>query len=708
MAEQPDPLEEPVARLLAASNAATAADAARTFNNPMVDAFSVAAAAAGRQVRAPDPQVERSLPPGQAVAAASGLMVSESNLAGRWWTPLVGPMVAGPSESPVAVVPERGGAVAIPAGTRAGVRVSARSGVQPPALTITEDLPQSTSWLRLLRWSVRGQRNSLLGLCLLAVVGGLTALLLPIATAALFSYAIPWGDAGKALVVLAVFAIASIGGAVLLLARNLAVIRVRDISDARLSPGLMSRVLRLPSRFFRTMPRGEILNRTLSVEQARALVDDSVPMLILASAFGIANLAFLVALNPAVGVTISLVVAVLMALTVIVQMRARSSLKKVLETRSVSDAAVMEFVAAIVPIRVAGAENRAFARWATLQAEWLSALAERMSRLNWTQPLAVLGPLAVNVVLVAVELALATPTAPRQFLPAYAAIVQLTVAMTLVSANIIRLWELGPSLSRITPLTEVPLERTRLGRAPGELAGGLTLTDVVFGYDEEQPPLLDGVTLSIQPGEFVAIVGPSGSGKTTLLRLILGFEEPWSGVVAYDGNDLADLDVAAVRRQLGTVTQSSTPFGRTFRECICGPLDITDEVLWRALENAGLDETVRQLDGGLDAEVGERGASLSGGQQQRLMIARALVGEPRMVLLDEATSALDNVTQEIVMSAVMAMPVTRIAIAHRLSTIRRADRVLVVDGGRIVEEGSPSQLQASGGHFARLAARQEF
>ncbi len=708
MAEHPDPLEEPVARLLAASDAATATDAARTFDDPVLDAFSVAAAAAGRQVRAPDPQVERSLPPGEAVAAASGLMVSESNLAGRWWAPLVGPMVAGPSESPVAVVPERGGAVAIPAGTRTGVRVTSRSRVHPPALTITEDLPQSASWLRLLRWSVRGQRNSLLGLCLLAVVGGLTALLLPIATAALFSYAIPWGDAGKALVVLGVFAIASIGGAVLLLARNLAVIRVRDISDARLSPGLMSRVLRLPSRFFRTMPKGEILNRTLSVEQARALVDDSVPMLILASAFGIANLAFLVALNPAVGVTISLVVAVLMALTVVVQMRARSSLKKVLATRSVSDAAVMEFVAAIVPIRVAGAENRAFARWSTLQAEWLSALAERMSRLNWTQPLAVLGPLAVNVVLVAVELALATPTAPKEFLPAYAAIVQLTVAMTLVSANIIRLWELGPSLSRITPLTEAPLERTALGRAPGELAGGVTLTDVVFGYDPEQPPLLDGVTLAIQPGEFVAIVGPSGSGKTTLLRLILGFEEPWSGVVAYDGNDLADLDVSAVRRQLGTVTQSSTPFGRTFRECICGPLDIPDEVLWTALENAGLEETVKQLEGGLDAEVGERGTSLSGGQQQRLMVARALVGDPKIVLLDEATSALDNVTQEIVMSAVMAMPVTRIAIAHRLSTIRRADRVVVVDGGRIVEEGSPSQLRASGGHFARLAARQEF
>jgi len=230
---------------------------------------------------------------------------------------------------------------------------------------------------------------------------------------------------------------------------------------------------------------------------------------------------------------------------------------------------------------------------------------------------------------------------------------------------------------------------------------------VVFGYDAAAPPLLDGLTLSIRPGEFVAIVGGSGSGKTTLMRLMLGFEDPWSGVVAYDGQDLAGLDVTAIRRQMGTVLQSSVPFGGTFRECICGPLQIPDEELWQVLEQSGLADDIRAQPLGLDAPLVVGGGSISGGQRQRLMIARALAGGPRMILLDEATSALDNVTQEIVMSTILGMDVTRIAIAHRLSTVERADRVIVMQAGRIVEQGTPAELMTHGGHFAKLAARQE-
>jgi ABC-type bacteriocin/lantibiotic exporter with double-glycine peptidase domain len=190
------------------------------------------------------------------------------------------------------------------------------------------------------------------------------------------------------------------------------------------------------------------------------------------------------------------------------------------------------------------------------------------------------------------------------------------------------------------------------------------------------------------------------------MRLILGFETPWSGVVAYDGQDLAELDVTSVRRQMGTVLQSSVPFGSTYRECICGPLQLDDDRLWQIIAESGLEREVQAQ--GLDASIGNRGGAISGGQRQRLMIARALASDPRIILLDEATSALDNLTQEIVMQSILGRPVTRVAIAHRLTTVERADRILVVTDGQIVEEGSPSELLASGGHFARLAARQEY
>jgi ABC-type bacteriocin/lantibiotic exporter with double-glycine peptidase domain len=294
----------------------------------------------------------------------------------------------------------------------------------------------------------------------------------------------------------------------------------------------------------------------------------------------------------------------------------------------------------------------------------------------------------------------------NEFMPAYAAVIQLTVAMTAFSINVVLLSEVGPVLARALPITTHEVERPSVRRPPGPLAGEIALNDVVFGYDRNSPPQIDGLSLLIPAGQFVALVGSSGSGKSTTMRLILGFEQPWSGVVSYDRNDLVDLDVAAVRRQLGTVLQASRPYGRTFRECICGPLRIPDAALWDVLQRSGLEDAVRRSPDGLDSPIGVDGGDISGGQRQRLMIARALASNPRVVLFDEATSALDNVTQRIVMDTVLGMDVTRVVIAHRLSTIERADRVVVLDSGRIVEDGRPDDLRGGDGHFARLAARQ--
>ncbi len=701
-------LEESVAGLVAATDPNAAATGAPRFEDPVTDAFSIAAAANRDRVRAPDPVVERDLPGPTAVAAASGLLIAPTPLPAGWWHNVASPIVAGlDSSTPTAVVPDTsGGALALAAGTRQPQHVTRVSAPKGPAVRITAHLPANTGWWHLVLWSLRGQRRSVWTLTAVAILTGLTSLLIPLTTSALFQYAIPWGDLDKAIAILTVFAIASAAGAVFLLARNSRVITLRDTSDERLSAGVIGALLRLPMRFFTKMSHGELLSRTMSVEQARALVDDSVLMLILSAVFGMVNLLFLASLSAQIGLFVGMAIVILVTISVVVQNRAKQALDDVLRTRADVDSSVLELISAAVPIRVAAAEPRAFALWSRNSTPWLEALGVRMRRLNAVQPLTALAPIVIDLILVVSVLLMSSPLTAGRFVPAFSAVVQLTVAMTLLSQNISRLWELGPVLKRMDPITAAQPERPDQGRAPGPLHGGIALTNIVFGYDPEQAPLFDGLTMTVQPGEFVAIVGPSGSGKTTLLRLLLGFEQPWSGIVEYDGNDLADLDVTAVRRQMGTVTQASVPFGSTLRECICGPRLIDDDRLWQLLRRSGLDELATQA--GLDTQIGERGSELSGGQRQRLMIARALVGEPRILLLDEATSALDNVTQDIVMRAVMAMPGTRIAIAHRLSTIERADRVLVVDSGRIVEEGPPDVLRASGGHFARLAARQEF
>lgn len=675
------------------------------FPSPLLDAYSIALATIDLQARAPDPLVERQLAPSDAIAAASGVMIAPPPHGARWWGSLPGPAVTSTGEAASAILPRGSGAVAVAGGTRTRTRFRGSAGSEG-TVVVTGPLPPSASWRGLIRWSLGERRTQVGMLALLSVIAGAIGLLLPVATSALFGLAVPSGDAGLAAGILLALALGSVGGALLVVARNIMLTQLRDSSDERLAPGIMAHLLHLPMSFFRRMPQGEILNRTLSVETARETVDDGVLALVLTSAFGLVNLIYLLAVDVSLGIAMSLTTGIVVALVALLQLRARRELQILLEERSDSDSNLMAVIDAIVPIRVSGAESRALARWARLAAPLLTTLGRRVGALAAPQPILVAAPILLNVVVVLAVIADRGAFTAAGFLGAYVAVAQLTVALGLLAQNLSTLVELGPTLERMLPITSAAVERPSPSRPPGPLAGRIQLTDIVFGYDPDQPPLLDGVNITIEPGEFVAVVGPSGSGKSTVMRLLLGFETPWSGVVSYDGQDLADLDVAAVRRQTGTVLQASMPFGTTYRECICGPLQIEDERLWQVIAECGLEAEVGAR--GLDVPIGDRGGAISGGQRQRLMIARALVSDPRVILLDEATSALDNVTQEIVMRSILGRPVTRIAIAHRLSTVEQADRILLVSGGRVVEEGTPAELLASGGHFARLAARQEF
>jgi ABC-type bacteriocin/lantibiotic exporter with double-glycine peptidase domain len=204
----------------------------------------------------------------------------------------------------------------------------------------------------------------------------------------------------------------------------------------------------------------------------------------------------------------------------------------------------------------------------------------------------------------------------------------------------------------------------------------------------------------------VAIVGPSGSGKSTLLRLLLGFERPTSGTIYYDGQDLNGLDVLAVRRQLGVVLQNSNLMSGSIFENIAAGTAITLDQAWEAVRQAGIAEDIESLPMGMHTFISEGASNISVGQRQRLLIARALVFRPRVLLFDEATSALDNRAQAVVSKSLERLQVTRLVIAHRLSTIRNADRIYVIENGRVVEQGTFAELAAQDGLFSRMIARQ--
>lgn len=245
-------------------------------------------------------------------------------------------------------------------------------------------------------------------------------------------------------------------------------------------------------------------------------------------------------------------------------------------------------------------------------------------------------------------------------------------------------------------------------RDMGRLRGAIRFEDVHFSYVEGRP-VLNGIDLFIAPGETVAFVGPSGAGKTTICSLVPRFYDVSRGRIAIDDVDIRDMTLTSLRSHIGVVQQDVFLFAGTVRENIAyGWLDASEQDIIAAVERANLTETVASLPDGLDTIVGERGVKLSGGQKQRLSIARMFLKDPAILVLDEATSALDTETERAIQGALAELSVgrTSLIIAHRLSTIRHADRIVVIDGGRVIETGSHAELVARGGAYARLNAAQ--
>lgn len=272
-----------------------------------------------------------------------------------------------------------------------------------------------------------------------------------------------------------------------------------------------------------------------------------------------------------------------------------------------------------------------------------------------------------------------------------AAFTRFNGGVTQMAHTVVTLLAIRPLLERAMPiLTEAP-EVSEDREDPGTLSGAVEFSQISFRYAADGPLILDNVSLSVKAGEFVAIVGASGCGKSTLIRLLLGFERPEKGRVLLDGKDMSELDILAVRRQMGVVLQNSKPLAGSLYENIVGASGCGIDDAWEAAEMAGLADDIRALPMGMHTVVTESG-SLSGGQVQRLMIARAIVSKPRILVLDEATSALDNRVQARITKSLESLAVTRIVVAHRLSTVVRAHQIVVMEGGRIVEQGNYEQL----------------
>lgn len=467
---------------------------------------------------------------------------------------------------------------------------------------------------------------------------------------------------------------------------------------------LMARVVALPSKFFKSYSSGELYSRMESVGEAVKKIADTVLQIVLTALCSLLYLFQIARLVPellGVSAAVTAVLAVMIALAVYMQ---AGIYRDRLYCRSKTAGREFDLYSGVQKLKLAGAEKRAFANWAGVYKE--------QARITYNPPLYIrIFPglcqfvLALGWLLIFAE-ALRAGTDSGAFM-AYNSAFLILAGSFLDGAKITGdMGEMFGALLMISPILKAVPESSGNKEIVSKLTGNIELSHVSFRYQENTPYIINDLSLKIRPGQYVAIVGKTGCGKSTLLRLLLGFENPQKGAVYYDRKDLRKLDLRSVRRKIGTVLQDSELFNGDILS------NITISAPWLGVKEAeeaariaGMQEDIDELPMGMFTVIGEGGA-FSGGQKQRLLIARAVVAKPKVLIFDEATSALDNITQKQVAEALGAMKCTRIVIAHRLSTIRDCDRILVLDGGKIAEDGKYDQLIKKDGIFAELVRRQ--
>ncbi|CAM5614337.1 NHLP bacteriocin export ABC transporter permease/ATPase subunit OS=Streptomyces tendae OX=1932 GN=GUR47_04660 PE=4 SV=1 [Streptomyces tendae] len=687
----------------------TSADADATYA-----ACALVARAAGIPLAEPARNGTESdrLDPVERIALASRVRTRSVRLEDRWWREDVGPLVGHRtlSGAPVALLWRRGGYVAVhPATGRETPVEKANAGeFEPRAVMFYPPLPERRpSPLRLLRFCLAGTRRDLTSLLLAGLVTVALGALVPVATGRVLGEFVPKAQTGLIVQVCLAVMLSSVVAAAFMLLQNLTILRLEGRIEATLQPAVWDRLLRLPTRFFTERSTGELASAAMGISAIRRLLAGVGPTVAQSVTVGAMNLGLLLWYSvPMALAALGMLVVVAGVFLGLGLWQVRWQRRLVKLTNKLNNQA-FQTLRGLPKLRVAAAENYAYAAWAErfAHSRELQQRAGRIKNLN-----AVLGAVYLPLCTLLMFMLLAGPArgsmSAAEFLTFNASVTMLLTSVTQLTGAFVSGVAALPLFEEIRPVLDATPEVRTASTRPGPLSGAIEARRLSFRYTDDGPLVLDDVSFEVRPGEFVAVVGPSGCGKSTLLRLLIGFDRPLSGSVLYDGQDLAALDQSAVRRQCGVVLQHAQPFTGSILDVICGTEPYTPEEAMAAAEMAGLAEDIKRMPMGLHTIVSGSGA-VSGGQRQRLMIAQALIRRPRILFFDEATSALDNETQRTVIESTKALNATRIVIAHRLSTVLDADRVIVMEDGKVAQQGPPVRLLAdTGGRLHELVRRQ--
>ena len=467
----------------------------------------------------------------------------------------------------------------------------------------------------------------------------------------------------------------------------------------------MMRVLSLPTSFFKKYNTGELTMRFKSVPSLANTIVGSVFVTLISVIMSLAYLFQLVGFAPVLILPVALILITSTAFSILISVIQREYHRKQLELSSKEAGVTYEMINGIQKIRLSGSEKRVFAKWAnaysrSAKVKYRPPLILRLSGAI-TLLITLLGNIALYYVAVKSGVDVGNYMA---FVTSYGV---LSGAFASVVSMVGVLFTLQPMYEMARPILESEPESTIDKKIIDSITGNIRLENVSFRYNETGPLIVNDLSLDIKEGEYIAIVGQTGCGKSTLVRLLLGFEKPISGNIFFDDNNIDSVDLSSLRRNIGTVLQNGTLFhADIFSNIIISSPNLKEEDAWVAAEIANIADDIREMPMGMKTVISEGQGGISGGQKQRIMIARAIVHHPKVLVFDEATSALDNKTQKSISDSIAKLNCTRIVIAHRLSTIKNADRIIMLEGGKIIEEGNYQTLIDKKGKFAELVERQ--